>query len=731
MKKPYFILPLIAVGSISTSSCGKKEAHSNVPTENAITEKTGAAIEEVAVEAPSQFETLAAKAGFAKYLPKDTDSFWTLYDGADIAKRLLNSSIGKYVESLAAEQGGSLEKLTSNQDFQQFAEIAGEELFFAVGDDGAEQMNNLEKAFQSSNFYQMRSMVELFAQSLKEEESIIDEEAYLKDWAKDPKTLEVFKNVNTPPMYLGFKVSDKEKRQAYVERLQGFGSMVLDEQLEGKEVLVAAEKDGFKGFAVKGELFAKLAESEGAEKGAEFLGEETLKQYLEAVKQKVIVVLAGEHEDYVVIFVGPGLEHLQFASSAEESVLAHKGMEFAQQFAANDIAGLLYASNEVYQELLQNQSSIQDRVRGVIQGFKGTDAFGDTSVLEALLGDLVQREKDYYVPFKAGRLGMVALFEDGFKVDMFYGGNAPAFDLVSKRQLSKVGEGEDVLFSANWVCNQAQTELGLEYLDAIGSGAYEATKLFCGMAMQTELAEFSMGFGMLVGMFKQDTLALWGALRGDLASGLGAESAVVVDLKGELPAVPMIAEALIKEAQVPRFSYLSTVKDRSKLASSWETVNKTAENLLKQASEMSGVQIPMQRPFKSESNGLASWTFQIPFAHQNCIPNVSVSDALFIVSTSLDFSNELAEAFEKEPTGEPMAEMQFNFAPLRELSTNWLNLVEQYGAEMMGESDYEQFKMAKPRVEGFLKASESLEYFRVETKTEQAELRSTMHLKVK
>lgn len=738
----YFILPIVAAGAVSFTSCSKQESK---PVTEEVTEpvvKVAEVIEEAVEPVVEQkldgLEVLAKKAGFAKFLPKKTDAFWTFYDGAGLAQKFRGSKLGKFAETMVEEQGASMDDLLANPDFQKFAEIAGEELFFAVGEGTAVQTDNLLQLSASSGFYQMRSMVELCGKMLgdgSDDMSGLDEE-YLKDWAKAPKTLELFKQSSMPPIYLGFKVSDKETRETYVAQLQGLAAMALSAQTEDETILVAADHGEFNGFAVKGTLLAEMLEKEEKEEMkeemTEVLGEQTFNDFKEAASTKNIVMLAGAHEDYVVLFIGSSVEQLKFAATPAESVLADEGMDFAQQYAGEDLVSMLYMSEKLSKTTMKYNASLKEPALGVLEGLKATETFGDTRVLEILLTDLVQREKDYYAPFKAGRFGSVAMLDEGLKVESHYGGNAPTMDLMAKRHLSKVSEGEDVLFSANWVNNSSQTELLLEYIDSIGSTGYQVAKQMSGLQVEdSDFGEFTAGFTMFEGMFKKEMVDVWGALRDDFGQGLGAESAVVIDLKGELPTVPMLPEAMLKQGKVPRFSYLSTVKDRSKIGESWTKLNTSAEKLLKLASEMSGMEMPMQRPFKSESNGLTSWTFQIPFTHQNCIPNISVSDDLFILGSSSDQSAELSKLFKKEPTGAPLSEAQMNFKPLRDLSLNWLNLVSEHGADLMNESEFEKLNEAKPYLESLIEAADEMEYIRVQNRQEGSEMRGSLHFKMK
>jgi hypothetical protein len=95
-----------------------------------------------------------------------------------------------------------------------------------------------------------------------------------------------------------------------------------------------------------------------------------------------------------------------------------------------------------------------------------------------------------------------------------------------------------------------------------------------------------------------------------------------------------------------------------------------------------------------------------------------------------DFANQLSGKFSKQVTGEPMSELKFNFAPLRALSTNSLELVEKHGAAFMEEEQFAQFKEAAPVLKGLIEASEAAESISIKTKETEQGIRSSFHFKV-
>lgn len=753
--KNYIILPIVA-SAISLTNCSKKsegekpkeETSKSTPvkTEDAAqpTAPDAPKTEEQPVEQPAvSVEQVAAKTGFAKHLPKGSVMVMNLQKGAEITKKLRGSALGQLVEQFAKSEGNDINDVTEDPSFQEFATIAGEEVFFGIGEGGDQWLEGFIKLSAESNFYQMEALVKLADKALgtgEEEEADSGmmmamgmREAFLLEMFKSKDVQQMLSDLHMAPVYVGFKVSDDEKRQGYVKKLQGFA----DEAMQGMPfpILDEAKSDagnGFKGFVVKGDEIAKLMETEGKEEMEKTLGEEAFKAYVDIISKKKLTFLVGEVDKYVVIFVGGTAEQLKLAKTADESMLADAEMGFTKQFAEKDIIGLLYSSSSMQKVGYEHGGYLKDLVRGILSGLKTSENFGDTRVLEALLGDVVAKENTIMAEHKASRMGAVAYLEEGFKVDFFGGDNAPAYDFESKRTLAPLTQGDDILFSASWVTNPAYMDKVLEYFDAIGSSSYQIAKQVSTLKVdEADFNEFQQGFTMFDNDFKDDALAIWKALRVDLTAGLGSESAIVVDINGEMPSVPEVPAPIIKNGKIPRIAFVSTVDDRAKLAGSWDNINKAAESLLAKVEKFGGPKIPMQRPMLSESKDLASWSFPVPFTHQNCLPSLSLSDKLFVASTSPDFSKQLVGKYDAAKTGEAGAEMVLNFGPAFKLAADWVKLIDAEGKGFLSEHELKEFQEGKEIFEKCLKASEEVEKLTIKCSKKNGEVHSTLHLKTR
>lgn len=764
MKPRYTIFPLLA-GAVSLVSCDQKAPEAKKEDKGVI-EKVAEKLEDVevpdavkqkvaesapllnekledaeekvnAIVAPGKVGTLdelAAKTGFAKMLPKDVAAYSGFYNGAKTVERMRGSKLGKFTEKAMEEQGMDLDDLKNDPDFEQFASVAGEELFVAIGQGSSEQAANLMVLADKSNYYQFRFLVKMMGEMISGKSDIqgMEQYTYMLDLAKDKEAIKVFEKSAMPPVYLGFKVSDAEKRKSLVEQIQSLGDLMLNEQdVEVLKAIEAKVGDGFKGVQLDGKLVAKQITGDPEAEFKKMIGSDAVEAYKKAIAEKNVVMLAGSVGDYVVIFFGKDVADLKFAASVDESILARDDMSFAKDYSDKELVSLMFIEENLQKTFFGN-GSMKQLAAGVKDGFKETEAFGDTRVLEVLLDDLAKRGEALMSTYEAKRFGGVAFIEDGFKFEAFGGSNAPAVDLKAPRHLAGLGNKDDVLFFANWVGDSAYSEKQLEYLDAMGSTAYQFAKHTSELDINDEdFKQFSEGFKMFDGQFRPELLELWGALRTDLNAGLASESAFVIDINGEMPTVPEVPKAVIDNGRIPRISYVSTVEDRAKLSGSWDRINKSAEKILVKVSEMTGNEIPMQRPFKNSNDGLASYTFPIPMTHQNATPTVVVSDELFFVSTSPDFATALAGRYDAASKAEAGATMIFDFDALGTWSKGWVELLDKNEGKFLGAEEKAEYDEVRPMIGEFLEALKELDHLKVDTREEAGELRSSLHLKVR
>jgi len=168
---------------------------------------------------------------------------------------------------------------------------------------------------------------------------------------------------------------------------------------------------------------------------------------------------------------------------------------------------------------------------------------------------------------------------------------------------------------------------------------------------------------------------------------------------------------------------VAPVTDRAKLAASWQKMNTTTTNILAKISEMTGEDIPMQKPISSDKDGFTTWFFSMPFFNDDFMPSVTVGDKWFAASTSKNQALDLVNKADKG--GETRNGLWFtvNFNALRKFSTETVKMLDK-NKEDLG-MDADDLKNATKIIE----AMEDMDKLTVHARRESGVLRSSVHFK--
>lgn len=764
----WLALPACAV--ISTS-CEKKEAPAaNTPAAPVKSADPAAPAPTPTAPKPTtpslSAEERAAKFGIVKHLPKDIDSFFTVYNGTKIANRFKTTQIWKLIQE---ESGLSLDDAAAEpvpgdpaapapaapegaKPDAAKAEVAGEpsgpalllgqEVFIATGKGGSEQVDNLVTVNRRWGYFQMRTLAKALVSAAKGggEEDFSNTFAKLNekiavDILKDPQSgLASVEKLKVVPLYVGFKTAADSREQV----AQQIASVVeymgmAEEMVEPVEFERAGAK--FKGYRLLGEKVAKTM-GENRKDMEEVLDPETVDKLLAAIAKKNIVVVSGTIGDYVVAFVGNTPEEFQLVNDVKESVASNDAISFVDSYAGKELTGIAYGANGLLGSLGKADSGVGDMATGLRDGLAGSDGLGDTRDIESLLQLVAEREQAVAKLTTSDTMGLVSFFENGLKIETFGGVDKGAVDWKSPSRLANLGSSEDTVFFANFTTDATYDTRVKAYAETLVETAYAVTKKFADSPIATEnedFKKFQEGVKLFDGKFRTDVVTLIDALRGDLSSGLGHESALVVDLKGAVPTVPGIPQAIVDKGKFVRASLIAPVTDRSKIGNSWNKINDSTTNILKKVSEMAGDEIPMQKPMSSEKDGFTTWFFSFPFFNDDFVPSVTVSDQWFVVSSSKKQAIELATAASKSTnTNQTGFVLNVKFDPLRRFGTEWLKLVDENSKALFPDEDkLEEFTTNKPNIEKGLKAMEDFESFSTHVRREDGRVRASLHFKTR
>lgn len=744
MKRKYFLIPVVA-GAVILSACKDKSTSESSGSSSADTSSGSTATSQVAptpepVKPSATPEKRAEKLGFAKHLPKSISKYDAVFNGKKALEEFLKTPIGVFVLERMADEGMSLDDLMENEQMAAQIAMYSEEYFTAYGNGTGESFDLVMQLLNRLAYYGGRTGVHFADGFVREGEGYEPkgpQELLSGPLKGGPKELvKMFAEFEMPTFYQGAKVSDADMRDVVAGQMEEVASMFSMAEEASEAITIKRGDFEFTGYKLIGAKLAEQIDDDAMEKMQEVFEAEDVNAFKEALGKKNIVCVSGVVGDYVVLFLGKSEDELVIAGSVSDSMCANEDIVFLDKYLDKNIIGVGYSDTKVVKSST-NMEAIGFRLLssltgGLRDGLGDAKSLGDTGDIEALLGSITDQGKELAGMFSAADLGYVAYIEDGLKAEGFGGGNMPSIDFDSKHSLASLEGGDKTLLFANWTSNEAYNEKVMEYVDSIGETAYLLTKRVAALDIDDgDFRDFRQGVEMFDKSFRSDAVELWKALRGDLAEGLGGESALVVDMNGALPKVPNVPDVILKEGKMPRISYVSTVSDRSKLRSSWTRINSSAENILKTISEMAGEEIPMQVPMSSEKDGLKTWFVPIPFQNDDFVPSVSVSDELFFASTSKTFSEGLAERF-KSGNGVDRrgAWLHVDFKQLGGFAKEWLDLVEKnLGDIVPGESAQADFRENKPMIEKALKAFSTLDSLTLHTRREAGRTRVSLHLK--
>jgi len=745
------------LGGFGLSACGDSNSDAAVPAGGGGSKEV--ALKAVAgdpapVPAPAgDLEAVAKATGFARLMPNTTHAYIGIYDGKGFVDEIRKSALLK----LAEEQLGDnlvpeefdLENLDENPQAQMITALLGEEIFLGVGKDVPGQLSNLVAFNESYSRHSMKASVEMATAFLTGEGPEFDEnnpeaalQTLLGGLIGDLKGgLGVLEKAQMPPLTLGFKVSDEEKRgQLFEIAAQSIGAMLeeIGPDGEGFAEAVNLERAGskFTGLTIKGEELVASMPPDVKEGLTQFMDAAAVDKLMKTLESKNIVMAIGVHENYLVGFLGSSADDLQIAASPAESLLSRPEAAFMKSFAGKRLVSFTTVSKEL-QDSSRGSSVFGSMATGLKEGLAETEAFGDSQDLEVLLGLIAEQERAILNLHTFTPGGSVTFLEEGLKMEIFGGSAVPGTDLDTPRRYAGLGKDDGVFLFANWVSNPDYTEKVLEYVETLGQTIYLAAQQVARMDLPDEVAidleEMTNVFGMFDEQIRPHFLKLWSGLRDDMVAGLGEEGAVVVDLKGALPTVPGLPQLLVDEGKAPRIAILAPTKDKKKLGDSWDKTEKALNGILKIVSEMTGENIPMQRPMSSEKNDLKTWFFPFPFQSDDFVLNVSVDENNLYASTSKSYVQDLSARLEKAEVDSAATGAYFNvnFAVLNAYLNDWIKLLEEKQVDIFGEGspDAEDLMEALPMVKMAVAGLGELKNIRGHTRKENGVLRTSVHFR--
>lgn len=630
--------------------------------------------------APAADAKMSKAFGFAAKLSPDTEMVFGLRNLARFAEGIGKSNTWKSVSELIGEAAG-LDVSDAAEPFNEVMNFIGEDAFIAFGKGTEGEVRRLMDFYGAYYSIYPKFAAAMFQQqfggdpddpgAVPEELMQMIEEALNAD---DGKLLKSLLKLQIPPVIIGCR-PPKEAVDQLVAQLAAFEEDLPPTVLTSEFDVPGAGK--FRSWSIA----AKDAfDDDAREQMREEINNEKLAAIIERIiDSKKVEFSFGAVGDYMVLAVGPDHSHLKFAADSGESLLSQPGFEFMKDYAGKQLLAYGYSAKEVLVAInsLGNARGLSDMLTAVLKQVEQVDELGfDVSKLIPLvkkLGDQLVALTKVESDTGAG----VIYVEDGLKGASIGGYSTPGLD--GGKALKLAGAiPDDAFFAMNVAATAEHKANSINLIETFAEMLYHAAFSFA----RTDEAPAEMGeiLGMVDQEFVPKLLKGWSIMKSKVFKGLGTEGGVVIDLKGSMPKVPIDHPAMavaIKKGKLPRIAMFNTVSERKLLTEAWAEMVPLLNDIAKGIpGQEPGQEFELPDALSSDGKDVKTHFFGLPFVSNDFLPSLSLSDELFFLSTSKNFTEELAAkiAAAKGPkvTG---AVMHLRFAPLHDYAVSWLDLV--------------------------------------------------------
>ncbi|MCP5544549.1 MAG: hypothetical protein H7A49_11660 [Akkermansiaceae bacterium] len=605
---------------------------------------------------------LAEHLGFITRVPKDADLFVAGY-GADRMSRDLVASI--------------MDENPEDQD-DEFASLLGRlggEHFLMVGAGAGRKFELLFRSYREFSASITGTAVGGVLDHI-DKDGFDPAEPSLGDLVpKDSarRWLEVMVKdgrLEVPSIVAGWFPEAGEKETCLSE-LAAFVSEAFQDAESAEAVSFQSCGGDFTGFVVSGEdVFREAIENARDEisklpQGAGYLDgvpADQVDEFLNALRDLRFTMASGTVDGRVLLYIGNGTDGLRLAATPEESLAGTPALRWTSAFAEQRTHAVFYLSEAMVASmpaLLDHSPEWNSLAAAVREPIREQRAFRE--ILHAMAGNSeVLAKRD------ASPLTIVCYSDEGLRLESRGGWPHPGLDYEKPLAMADVALVDRPVMRAHWMQSRARNHVEWSQVENYGALIEAIAEE---ILVRNEpgdspsivpVEEVRRGFREVREMNR--------AYREEFREGVGDEVAVIVDLKGEVPAIPGITEEEAERiGSIPRFLVARPVRDRAKIDACGKSLETQWRGLTAWASEISGNELPLLVPQSIESGGLVTWYPPAPFIGGDFVPGVTMNDDLWMLGTSRSLASGFAKAVESASGGEQTGVVvDIDFAPVRD-----------------------------------------------------------------
>lgn len=638
--------------------CGKKdESASNTPqaTPQAAPQKAPAPPK------PPSLTDHADKLGFAAMLPMQTEFYVGSVNLKKHLAALKDSAWWKDINALVQDKTPA--PTAGDKSLATLEKVWGDDLFVAGGPGfatSAAQLRTMNRVYNEVYFKMLMAGGAASALGGTPNDGAKPNPLlYLQMFLQDPATLEkvagVLNAFELPPLVAGFKVEKPEDILALLSDTKS---------LEEKKVFVMSDlvtPQGHK-FRVATVELANLFPEADQESALSKLPSDTpaasraiIEKTYADLRKKKFKLAWGAVNGNVILACGQNLDHLKFAASPQESLLARPELGSLLPDVEKNLTMVTYMSAASLNAINDDQPVVP-MLRGVVSAMKENPMFkGLGEALDKQITELGPVESKVYGSEATDFVG-AAWWDRGLHAEST-GGLKPKFLLADKPlHFQQLVDRPGVIFGLAYHRNQEHDKVVRDWMERLVGIAYTAAQ---------ELVKAGIAGPQGGQSFAMFNIALLPTIQGIYQAdkdmdekGLGSEVAYVLDVNGKMPELPGVPSAA-KDMKFPRLTSISQVASRAELAKGWKTVNQTVTEVAALVAPFMGQPADGKPPFvvpqpeSLQSGDTTTWFYSGAFLSEDLSPAAAISDKLLILSSSKAAAQSIAEDLAKPP-GAPL-----------------------------------------------------------------------------
>jgi len=372
------------------------------------------------------------------------------------------------------------------------------------------------------------------------------------------------------------------------------------------------------------------------EEEGEYVGNMKLSEMREQLKGKKLFVWIGGKDNYKFLLTAPDKQQLQLAATPADSLVA------TEEIGSNDA------------NIKKDQTQIKDLLEVMSYTFshdESIEILGDTRPVLDMFKQLGVVWEKYANQFEAGPADIfVSANDEQLSINLTPYWIDNKGDWKKPLQFTKL-KGADTAAIVAMHCNK---ELRRSYSELLAT-SFETFYTISSSIGKSKAAE---SFSDLVGMqqfidknMKQNGIASWQNVNNILLDGIGAETAMVIDMQGKMPNFPGIGKEY-KQLPFPRFALVNDIDNRKSISDNWDSLQNNLNSIYKNLPQdvldgfnLQKDKLPAEIPAvtRTETNGYANYFYQFPLLDNNFTPNLSLNDRHLLITSNFAFSDEIKQ----------------------------------------------------------------------------------------